>query len=94
MAIMRGGGDYENDNDDENNDDEDDDNDDEDDDGDDVTDHHTGSDAVHIEKIEPVVNEAVSVPLKIKILLLFRILIMVTFNIIFSVPLKIIIFFY
>ena len=32
------------------------------DDEDDVTDQHAGSDAVHIEKIKPVVDEAVSVP--------------------------------
>ena len=54
--------DYEDDNDDDDYDDDDDDDDD-----DDVTDHHTGCDAVHIEKIEPVVDEAVSVPLKIKV---------------------------
>ena len=32
------------------------------DDEDDATDQHAGSDAVHIEKIKPVVDEAVSVP--------------------------------
>ena len=32
------------------------------DDEDDVTDQHAGGDAVHIEKIKPVVDEAVSVP--------------------------------
>ena len=55
------------DDDDDDNDDDDYDDDDDDDDDDDVTDHHTGCDAVHIEKIEPVVDEAVSVPLKIKV---------------------------
>ena len=32
------------------------------DDEDDITDQHAGGDAVHIQKIKPVVDEAVSVP--------------------------------
>ena len=43
------------------------------DDEDDVTDQHAGSDAVHIEKIEPVVYEAVSVPCQIIIIIIFSI---------------------
>ena len=53
-------------------DDDDDDDGDDDGDEDDVTDHHTSSDAVYIEKIEPVVYEAVGVPLQIIIIIIFN----------------------